>query len=378
MKHSLLRFNIMPRSETNHNANLLNTLPNHTPIVNIDLLDGNGNVAGIDVKNAPTKLFVPIDNNIYNHKLSPRTLEFYCQLAYLILAYPKVRLSILKIQSLIIEYTNKKINKNSINKYLKTLGSKGLLSRNSTCLVLHKVMVTPTEQLESIFIEDVKSNIYQAPKVRYTNFYILAYNHDTTRCSLVLELYFASKPYNWHRPSKVCKDLNITLKTYYKYLRELVSKNIIKKNKVNYKKNIYINSKRELHKKISIDIQSTREWYLNDEWYEKRKLKQQKIERGEQKPTAHSRIWYFSKMGPIMSKYGINYIPLFDSYDPDIAYTIVEELIEQYRRKSLPVNASMIVAALKMGYNSIKIADREHAKFKREESKMDVFTWAHR
>ena len=361
--------------QNNHNANLLNTLPNHTPIVNIDLVDSNGAVAGIDVKNAPNKLFVPIDNNIYNHKLSPRTLEFYCQLAYLIIAYPKLKLSILKIQSLIFQYTNKKINKNSINKYLKTLETKGLLSRSSIYLVAHKVCVTPQEQLQTSLSEVIKSNVYHVPKSCYTNFYILAYNHDTARCSLVLELYFASKPYNWHRPSKVCKDLNITRKTYYKYLQELVAKGIIKKNKVNYKKNIYINSKRQIHIKISLEIQSTRAWYRNDEWYEKKKLKKEMIAQNLIKKTAHSRIWYFSKMGAIMEQYHINYIPLFNNYDPEDAYKIVQSLFQQY---GYNIKAALIVSALQKGYNWTKIVDNEHAKIKRSEAKQLVHTCYHR
>ena len=359
-----------------HNANLLNTLPNHTPIVNIDLLDGNGNVAGIDAKNAPNKLFVKIDNNILNQGLKPRVLEFYILLTYLIISYPKDRLSILKIQSLIIKYTNKKINKNTINTYLKTLIKKGLLYRSSIYLVAPRV--GSDVDCSNYSIEHYDSNHYQAPKTRFTPFYILAYNHDTAPCELVLELYFASKPYMWHRPSLVCKELNICRKTYYKLLRELITKNIITKTKESYKKNLYENTNRLRLKEESTDIQDHRYYEVGDVWYEKRKLRKEKLARGEIQKTAHSRSWYASKMGPIMNEFGINYIPMFDDYDPDDAFRIVMELKEQYRRIAKPINAPMVVTALKKGYNWTKIKDRDHAKLKREEAKKEVFTWIHR
>ena len=115
MDYSLLRLYIMPTFESNHNANLLNTLPASAPIVNFVDYDVFGEPVEYYEKNAPTKLFVLIDNNINDQGLSLRNVEFYCLLMYHIISYPTTKLSILTIQSLIIKHTNIKINKNRSN-----------------------------------------------------------------------------------------------------------------------------------------------------------------------------------------------------------------------------------------------------------------------
>ena len=181
----------MPAFEIKHNANLLNTLPASAPIVNFVDYDEFGEPAEYHEKNAPAKLFVLIDNDIYNQGLSIRTLEFYCQLMYLIISYPKIKLTILTIQSLIVKHTGKKINKNSINKYLKTLQSQGLIYRDSIYWVAPRISNNGPEQ----DLKTVSKNTFYQPKDCFTPFYITAYNTDTVTCTLALELYFASKYY---------------------------------------------------------------------------------------------------------------------------------------------------------------------------------------
>ena len=221
----------MHRVETKHNANLLNTLPASAPIVNFVTRDELGEAVEYNENIAPNKLYVLIDNNITEQGLSIRTVEFYCLLTYLIISYPEIKLSILKIQSLILEHTKIKINKNSINKYLNTLLSLGLLSRSSNWLIAHSIgdNCSISREQKEMELKNIRCNTFYAPKNKFKAFYITAYNLDTVRCTLALELYLASKAYNQHRPSKVCKDLNISRKTYYKLLKELLSKGIITK-----------------------------------------------------------------------------------------------------------------------------------------------------
>ena len=221
----------MHRVETKHNANLLNTLPASAPIVNFVTRDELGEAVEYNENIAPNKLYVLIDNNITEQGLSIRTVEFYCLLTYLIIAYPSVKLTILKIQSLLLEHTKIKINKNSINKYLNTLLTLGLLSRSSNWLVAHSIgdNCSISREQKEMELKNIKCNTFYGPKNNFKAFYITAYNLDTVRCTLALELYLASKAYNQHRPSKVCKDLNISRKTYYKLLKELLSKGIITK-----------------------------------------------------------------------------------------------------------------------------------------------------
>ena len=354
--------------EINHNANLPNTLPKSTQIVNLFTYDEEGEIAGYDVKNAPNKLFVNIDNNIYNQGLSLKQVEFYCQLMYLIISYPKIKLSILKIQSLIFKYTNKKKDKNTINKYLNTLLTKGLLFRVGPYLIAPKL--GSDYDTNNTFNNEVKSNIYQVPKMCFTPFYILSYTEDTVTGSLALELNLASKYYKFHRPTKVCKDLNISRKTYYKLLKELVLKNIITKTKRDYKTNYYTNSDRIRLKEESRFIQSDRETDRDFEYQLiKAKKREQKLKQQANK-SEHSKLWYGSPMGKIMKEFNVNYIHAFEGYDPFIAYEIVKVIKEQYGNN---LTAPLIVSAIKNNYNGIRISDRKHEKFKRDQTRFQAY-----
>lgn len=104
----------------------------------------------------------------------------------------------------------------------------------------------------------------------------------------------------------------------------------------------------------------------DSDWMDQKELRRQKRLK---KKTAHSRLWFASAMGPVMSKYGINYIKLFDSLDPDSTYRIVQEILRQYRFDTNKISAQLIVAAIKSDYNAIKITDRDHELFKREQAK---------
>jgi DNA-binding Lrp family transcriptional regulator len=348
--------------ETLHNANLPNTVSDSTPIVNfIDRGEGNG--ASYDVKNAPPKLFVKISNRIYDQGLTPREIEFYCFLVYFMYSEPNTRLSILVLRALIIKQAGQSINKDTINIYLNTLISKGLIIR------IGKFYYAPLIPLASMVARsdgswsnnsyiptELSNNIYIEPQDNYTPFFITAYNHNTTRASLALELYLASNPYNRHRPSKVCKDLNISRKTYYKYLNELLEKKIIKRVHISYNHNQYLNSYRLILWNDYIEVQEARYYYQGHDWRSKK-----------QAATAHSRLWFASPMGAIMKDYKINYIKAFDNYNPQDAYLIVKDLFNQYGPN---IQAPLIVRAILDAYNWIKIQDRRHAKIKKEQAKL--------
>ena len=347
-----------------HNANLPNTLPKGTPIVNFVTRDDNGEYTGYSEKNAPSKLFVKIDNNILKQGLSIRQLEFYCQLMYFIISYPDVRLSILKIQSLILKFTGKKRDKNTINTYLKTLQQKGLVYRSSKYLVAPKIGSIVIER--SIFDEPITKNVFHAPKKCYTEFYITAYKDDTATGTLGLEFYLASKIYNYHRPSLVCRELNITAKTYYKHLKDLTNKNIIKKYQVRHRMNHYLNTNRERLVDEAGTIRSSRD---NDrDWDFKEKIRSRL--QAKKNKTAQSRLWYGSEMGKYMEEYKINYIKHFDNIPIDVAVKITKEIIKQYGKNITP---ALIVSALKNDYNWINIVDREHLKVKREQARQDYY-----
>ena len=365
----------MPNFQINHNANLPNTLPKSTPIVNFIHRYDNGEYSGYSEKNAPSKLFVKIDNNIFKQGLSIRQLEFYCQLMYFIISYPDVRLSILKIQSLILEFTGKNRDKNTINSYLKTFQQKGLIYRSSLFIIAPKVRSSVELNIEALpesnaeqinFGEVITKNQFHAPTKCYTEFYITAYNDDTESGTLGLEFYLASKIYNYHRPSLVCKELNITPKTYYKHLKELTKKNIVKKYKVRHRMNHYLNTNRERLVDEAGTIRSSRD--NERDWDFKEKIRSRL--QAKKNKTAHSRLWYGSEMGKYMEEYKVNYIKDFESIPIDVAVKITKAIIKQYGKNITP---ALIVSALKNDYNWINIVDREHLKVKRDQARKDYY-----
>ncbi len=337
----------MQALENNHNANLLYTVSDITPVVNYyDRLE---DYTDYRLEHCPDKLFVKIPNSIQQQELSLRVLEFYCQFSYLVYAYPQVNLSTLRIQSLIVQYTTIKLSKNTITKYLGILKSKNLIKR------VGKWYVVDNKDIENSL---VNNNIHTTAKGNFTHFFITIYNTNTIKGSMALELYMASKPYYHHRPNKVCKDLNISRKTYYKYLKEVVSKKIVTKIKFNnnYDKYRYANSYRKILLNDYNDIKETRYIYQGFTWHDRIKCK------------TKTRKWYESKMGPIMKQYGIKYIKAFDNYDPLDAYDIAQSIINQY---GLSANAAIIVKGIISYYNWIKIVDNRHARIKYLENQVD-------
>jgi hypothetical protein len=375
-----------------HNANLPHIVSESTPIVNYIERLGEGS-AHYDVSLAPNKLFVKIPNSIFEFHLKPRLLEFYCLLSYLCYSAPEQELPILTIRSEIIRYTNIKINKDSINTYLNDLQELGLIKRigkhytiipNPPCIVPEKGrMSTDTgyrrcrESTEVAPITSkVNRNIYTQPKTNYTPFYITIYNHNTKQGSMALEFYLASKPYNRHYPDKVCTDLNISRKTYYTYLQDLITKKIVQRHKLNYKTYHYTNDYRIILYDDSVQVMEARYDYRKLGWEEDKQRKQE-LQRSKAKVgelltnyiTPHSRQWFKSPMARIMQEYGINYIQAFNAWDPKDAYLIVQELEQQYRISGTKLTAALIVKGIQNAYNWTKIIDRIHAKRKREEHK---------
>jgi predicted transcriptional regulator len=352
-----MRLNIMPELNPLHNANLHQTLPQSTSIVNCNIADVvdtasvGGSIADT-VKNKvipkpfKDKLFVKISNLIYNYLLKPRLLEFYCLLSYLVYCYPTTKLPILTIQSLALEHTGIKMSKNTINKYLNNLIELGLISRNNKFYT-----ITNLQNPESY---TVIQNNYTQPNKNYTPFFITIYIKNIKQGSVAIELYLASKAYSKHRPTKVCRELNISRKTYYTYLKDIVSTSVVKRIKLDYKNYHYTHDYRLKQWSDSIDIMNGN-YKTQGELWEKSKPT---------KTATNSRKWFTSSMAQVMKDYRINYIKAFDNYNPDDAYAIVKELEKQYKKINKPLTAKIIVKGILLGYNWVKIVDRRHELLK--------------
>jgi hypothetical protein len=316
-----------------HNANLSINLPDNMPVVNYYHDEYGSDV--IMEEQSPDKLFVGIDNSIITYKLKPRLLEFYNQLCYLIYSYPNTKLSILKIQALIVYYTNYKPSKDTINKYLNILLKLGLIHRKN-----HRYSNKPFLEFDS-----TTKNIYIKPKNKYTLFYITIYKNNTKPGTMALEFYMASKVYNLHHPGLVCKELNISAKTYYKYLRIIVDQKVILRSKLNCRKYYYINKYRQRLLADYQYIRTTRHYKTQDSW------------KVRNTPSAVSRQWFASPMGQIMKDYGINYIKAFNNYSPYDALAIVQSLFKQHGKS---ITAPLIVRGILDAYNWVEIVDERH------------------
>jgi hypothetical protein len=363
----------MTRVQPNHNANLLNTVPDSCPVVNNSVVKStpvidyvhrysDGESAMYKVDYAPSKLFVKVTNSIYDYQLHPRLLEFYCLMSYLCYSLPTEELPILKIRELIKQFTGININKNSINTYINDLQDLELIKRVGKFYLIHE----PTKSIE---IKNPKKNYYFNPDKNWTPFYITIYNTDTKFGSMAVEMYLASKAYNYHHPEVVCKDLNISRKTYYTYLKDLINKRIVRRHKLTYKCYHYTHDYRLVLWSDYESVMESRYEKNNMNWKEmKAKRLQSRLNRGKT-TTAHSRHWYQSSMGRVMKDYGINYFKAFDNFDPKDAYLIVQELEQQYRCSGGKLNAAMIVRGILEAWNWTKIQDRIHNKRKRVEAK---------
>jgi hypothetical protein len=343
----------MPILENNHNANLLSTLPDNAPVVKFIERDEDGVGVVYHQELAPEKLFVKIANTIFNYILKPRLLEFYCLFCYFVYAHSNTKLSNYKIIELIYHYTHFSMSKNTVGTYMNKLIELGLVIRFG--------------QYYSIGycdVGDIDCNQYLEPKGNYTNFFITAYNNNTKKGSMALEFYMASKFYKRHRPNKVTKDLNISPRTYYTYLKDIIKKQIVVRTRVNYQLFYYTNSYRQTLWEEYIEIKDARYYYKGYHWREAKKTKQ---------PTAHSRLWFASPMARIMKEYKINYTKSFESFDPRDAYAICKELEDQYRSSSTKLNAAILVRGILDAYNWTKIQDRKHAKLKRTQRNHEIY-----
>ncbi len=379
--------------QPNHNANLLNTLPQMVPVVNYVVRDcQEADRVEYKVDYAPSKLFVKIANSIFTLKLKPRILEFYFLMAYMTSAYPNAELSIIKLKLLILNKTRINYSKNTINKYINELIELKLIKRvgkyyhvygdsnngsnngsNNSNIDQDLSNNYIIKKKESNIKTEDKGNKYSAPKTEYKPFFVTIYNTDTKTCSMALELYLASKPYNFHRPALVCKELNISRSTYYKYLNDLLKKGIIKKHKVNHKINHYTNDYRQVLWNDYINVQDL--IYMDKKFSYQDKNRARRLRQEQQGyKTPLIRIWFASSMRRVMKEYKINYIKAFDNYNPEDAYLIVKELEQQYSKPQYTMankqlNAKIVVAAILNNFNWVKIVDRRHAKFKREQKR---------
>jgi predicted transcriptional regulator len=367
----------MTRVQPNHNANLLNTVPDSCPVVNncvvkstpvIDYVHrySDGESAWYKVDYAPSKLFVKVTNSIYDYKLKPRLLEFYCLMSYLCYSLPTEELPILKIRELINQLTGININKNSINTYLNDLMELGLIKRVGKFYHINEPRLETSLEISTT---NPKKNFYFNPNKNWTPFYITIYNTDTKFGSMAVEMYLASKVYNYHHPDVVSKELNISRKTYYTYLKDLITKRIVKRHKLTYKCYHYTHDYRLVLWNDYESVMESRYELNNMNWKAlKEKRKHKRLSQNKTK-TAKSRIWYQSDMGKVMTKYGINYHPKFNDFNPDDAYLIVQELEHQYRANKGALKAGLVVKAILEAWNWTTIQDRIHTKRKREGAK---------
>jgi predicted transcriptional regulator len=229
---------------------------------------------------------------------------------------------------------------------------------------LRPVQATSLAKEDSI----CSANMITLPKDNYTPFYITQYSKKPKSGSLALELYLASRPYTKHRPKKVCEDLNISRKTYYTYLQDIVSKKMVKRIKLSCNNYHYTHDYRLVLWAESSDKMNSNYIKNGLEWEAKR-LKRLNSR------SSNCKRWYASPMLRVMKQYGINYIQALEGYSPDDAYAIVVELEKQYKTFHRPLTAALIVKGILSAYNWTKIVDRRHEEVKASMFKVrnDVF-----
>jgi predicted transcriptional regulator len=390
-------------SESSHNANLPVTIAPNGRIVNaitnpviedgydLDIVeDAKESVFDdwdkLTREHQASVLFVKIDNSIFNFNLKPKVIELYILLAYIIMAKPKFRFSYRGICDEYLRLTRRSIDKDTVNLYVQILISKNLLkkgkNKNYILGTNLDLLVTYTQnshpQLdwgskqqnnsipESSKSEDFESNYYQVPKNRYTPFYIKIYLDNLTKNEVVLDHYIASLAYKNLRPSKVTKEVNISLSTYFKLLRSLRAKNIIYRS--------YIFNKNIKYKKMYFYYSIKRDHLLKD--YENDKIyrwidKRDEVLEAIHRPKKHkSKYWFVGEMGDKMKKYGIKYVSLFDNYNLQDALDIIKELELQNQKstKYMKLNAAIVVKAIKEAWNWDRIVARRHDEFRRVNS----------
>jgi hypothetical protein len=360
----------VPR-ESSHNANLPVTIAQNGRIVNgfgyitdepvsydQEIIDNvNDNIDHqFEIETAEQSasvLFVKVSNNIFEYDLPPNIIEFYMVLGLVIKMKPNFRFSYRKIVTAYKAITHNNIDKKSVNKYVKILESKGLLSIG-TNKNYHLGI--------GINIQNSEYNHYQEPVGCYTPFYRKIYQENLTKTEVVLDHYIATTPYKRLRRTKVTKDVNISLSTYNIVLRSLRVKNIIYRNVI-INKNIRF-------KKMFFYYSPMRNRLLRD--YEDNKIirfvdkREELYNKNLNKKTVHkSKHWYVGLMGEYMKRYKIKYIRAFDNYNVQDAYDIIKELENQNRKNNKYIlTAPIVVKAILEAWNWDSIVSRRHEKFK--------------
>jgi predicted transcriptional regulator len=358
-----------------HNANLPVTIAPNGRIVNaitnpvieegydLDIIDS-ATEAVLDNWDKLTRehqasvLFVKIDNSIFNFNLKPKVIELYILLAYIIMAKPKFRFSYRAIAKEYKSITKRSIDKDTVNLYVSILVSKNLLKKGK-----NKNYILGTSLVLMEVSDDYESNYYQVPKNKYTPFYIKIYLDNLTKNEVILDHYIATLNYKNLRPSKVTKEVNISMSTYFRLLRSLRAKNIIYRsyilnNNIRYKRMYFYYSIKRDH--LMKD-------YENDKisrWFDKRDEVLESLHR----PKKHkSKYWFVGEMGERMKKYGIKYIPMFNNYELQDALDIIKELERQSQKstKYMKLNAAIVVKAIKEAWNWDRIVARRHDEVKR-------------
>jgi predicted transcriptional regulator len=362
-------------SESSHNANLPVTIAPNGRIVNAITNPVIDQGYDLDIIEAATEavfdnweeltrehqalvLFVKISNNIFKFNLKPKVIELYILLAYIIMVKPKFRFS---YRAIAMEYetiTKRNINKDTVNLYISILISKNLLKKGK-----NKNYILSTSLDSSSVSDDYDSNHYQVPNNRYTPFYIKIYLDNLTKNEVVLDHYIATLNYKNLRPSKVTKEVNISLSTYFRLLRSLRAKSII------YRSYILNNNIR--YKRMYFYYSIKRDYLLKD--YENDKIsrwfnKREEVLEALHRPKKHrNKYWFAGEMGEYMKKYGIKYVSLFDNYNLQDALDIIKELERQNQMstKHTKLNAAIVVKAIKEAWNWDRIVARRHDEFKK-------------
>jgi predicted transcriptional regulator len=362
-------------SESSHNANLPVTIAPNGRIVNAITNPVIDQGYDMDIVEAATEavfdnweeltrehqasvLFVKISNDIFKFNLKPKVIELYILLTYIIMVTPNFRFS---YRAIAMEYetiTKRNINKDTVNLYISILESKKLLKKGK-----NKNFILGTSLDSCSVSDDYDNNHYQVPNNRYTPFYIKIYLDNLTKNEVILDHYIATLNYKNLRPSKVTKEVNISLSTYFRLLRSLRAKSII------YRSYILNNNIR--YKRMYFYYSIKREYLLKD--YENDKISRWFNKRGEvlealHRPKKHrNKYWFVGEMGEYMKKYGIKYVSLFDNYNLQDALDIIKELERQNQMstKHTKLNAAIVVKAIKEAWNWDRIVARRHDEFKK-------------
>ncbi len=318
-------------------------------IENIILAKFAGNDGVVNVNLFGRKQYVKISNAVFELKLKPKVLEFYCILAYITYSDTQAKLSIRSLAKQYELLTHKSIDKDTVHRYLTTLISKGLVVRNS----VHRNYLSVGYNIELIIKSDLqniintrKNNFYLEPNNKWTPYYI---GMAGTGGKSVLELLIGSVTYTTHNIKHLASKLSTSPTTIYKHLKQLISEQVILRTKklinstkfqINFTplyKYRYHNTLREAYTEFNERLRLSKNEYK----YHLAVLKNRKVS------IAPSRKWFVGKIGYYMNKYKIKLNKTLLNFSISDVILQIEKLEDAIGEG---LNAKIIVSALTKYY----------------------------